>query len=261
MRFNLRHYIGYGLALAIVSLLAVLVASCSATPSAVTSAPVSTTATVPAASNTPSADSPAPSSPAVFQRRGTSGTISTISGNTLTVSSPQGNQVTVDVGSSTAIEKTVAGSLSDLQPGLFLTVVGTPDADGVISATSIMIRSQGFPTPPPGATFTPRAGTYPQGNGSGSGFPGNFAGRGTFGTLKSLNGDTLTLTTVQGNDVTVNINDATAIQKTVSGTLSDLQPGQFVNVTGPQGADGNIAAGMISIQPARQSSPAPSPSA
>ena len=53
---------------------------------------------------------------------------------------------------------------------------------------------------------------------------------------------------MQGNQINVNINDSTIIQKIVSGTLSDLQSGQTLTVMGAPDASGNIVANSIIIQ-------------
>ena len=263
MKFDFRHFLLYGLFLSMVLMVTIMATACSTSPSPATSTPISPSTTVPSTSITPAstpAGSSATSAPNQSLRQGTTGTITSINGNTLSITNLQGNQVTVNVGDNTAIDKTVAGSLADLQPGVFLTVAGAPDTNGNITATSIMIRTQGFSTPPPGATFAPGTRTTRPGNGTGSGFPNGGAGRGTLGTLKSVNGNTLTLTTMQGSDVTVDVNDSTSIQKTIAGTISDLQQGESVTVMGTQDASGNITANVISIRPASQISPNPSPS-
>ena len=74
---------------------------------------------------------------------GAFGTLAKIDGNTLTLTTGQGQQVTVTVGSNTTIQKTVSGTISDLQVGESLTVIGARDANGNINAVSIMIRPQG----------------------------------------------------------------------------------------------------------------------
>ena len=86
-------------------------------------------------------------------RPGTMGAISGINGNTLTVATAQG-EVTVNVDSNTVIQKTATGTLQDLIVGDSLTVIGTLESNGAISATSIMARPQGQGTafsPTPGA--------------------------------------------------------------------------------------------------------------
>lgn len=66
-------------------------------------------------------------------------------------------------------------------------------------------------------------------------------GGGTFGTVKSIDGNTLTLTTAQNTEVKVTLSDTTRIEKTTAGTTADLQAGQQVTVSGQRDSSGNIA--------------------
>lgn len=70
---------------------------------------------------------------------------------------------------------------------------------------------------------------------------------GANGTIAALNGDTLTLTTRSGQ-VTVNIEPSTTIEETVTGTITDLNQGDFVTVSGTADNDGNIAAMSIMLR-------------
>lgn len=66
--------------------------------------------------------------------------------------------------------------------------------------------------------------------------------------MKALQGDTLTLSTAQ--DVTsVKLSEDTVIQKTVTGSLEDLQTGVRVMVAGERNDDGSIDAAQITILP------------
>ena len=67
------------------------------------------------------------------------------------------------------------------------------------------------------------------------------------GTLTNVNGNILTLNTQQGSE-TVSVGSSTSIQKYVTGTLTDLQTGQFLTVTGTADASGNVAASSITYQ-------------
>lgn len=64
-------------------------------------------------------------------RRGVAGTIEKVEGNLLTVSSAQGETVTVQLADDTPIQKTVAGSKSDLTVGANILVVGTRSGNNV----------------------------------------------------------------------------------------------------------------------------------
>ncbi len=198
----------------------------------------------------PSTTSPQPQAPGNPGGRlggGASGTIASISGNTFTLTTQQGD-VTVNVGANAVIQKTVAGSLSDLQTGQFITAVGTADASGNVVATSISLRgsdTQRF-TPPSGATPSPG------GRGGFSGTPrspnGAF-GNGVFGTISAANGNTLSVTTGQSQQVTVTVDASTRITKTVAGTMSDLQVGEPVSVGGAPDSNGVVQATFITIRP------------
>ncbi len=83
------------------------------------------------------------------------------------------------------------------------------------------------------------------GNGGAGGQGGQF--RGTFGTVKSIQGNTLTVTQQDGTTQTLTLTAQTTIQKTVDGTPSDLQPGDRITiVTDPNST--NVAQ-MIQIRP------------
>ena len=75
---------------------------------------------------------------------------------------------------------------------------------------------------------------------------GFFGGGGVTGQVKSLDGNTLSLSTAQ-NVTTVNLTDSTVIEKPSQGTTSDLQAGVRVVVTGQPDSNGVITASQITI--------------
>ncbi len=261
---NWKHYIRYGMVLISLTAIVVGISACSSPspqPSSASPAAAPPTTTAPsqqAAPNQPAA--PAPSGAAAPNRpqgQGTSGTITGISANTLTLSTAQG-QITVNIGSNVPVQETATGVLSDLQVGQFLIVTGSQDASGNITANTILLRPQGN-------QFTPPAGTNPgqsnrpsrTGNGQSPNFPNNGGGRGTLGTVANINGNTLTLTTNQG-EVKINVAANTVIEKTVTGSVSDLKKGQSVTVMGARDASNNLTANSIVVRPANNpSSPPP----
>jgi hypothetical protein len=98
---------------------------------------------------------------------------------------------------------------------------------------------QGFnPNAAPNENFTPGQ--------NGTNFPSGGFGRGASGEVKSIDGNTLTLTTGQ-NETKVTLSDTTAIVKSTSGTTADLAAGQQVMVTGERDADGNVTATQVMI--------------
>ena len=180
-------------------------------------------------------------------------TVNQGNGNILTLATSQG-QVTVNISSDTTIEKTINATVSDLSQGNFVTIGGTTDSLGNLDATSIMVRTQGLSD----QSFSPI--TTTPGNGGNttspnSDFPGgNIGHQMTMGTIDDINGDIITVTTAQ-SQVTVNVGTDTVIQKTVSGTFSDLQIGDSLTIVGPTDDNGNITATSISIRPPGQSFP------
>jgi|OpeIllAssembly_1097287.scaffolds.fasta_scaffold28632_4 hypothetical protein len=91
------------------------------------------------------------------------------------------------------------------------------------------------------ASGTPQA----QGQRGGVGTPGGQTGQGQFGQLggllagratangsvKSVQGNTITVTQVDGSTSTVAVDDKTTIQKLANGAISDVQPGLNIIVT------------------------------
>jgi len=211
----------------------------------------------PAAISTPAGTANAttyttPTSPRTGGRRGASGTLSSINGDILTLTTSQGSVMVRIISDNTTIQNVTAGTLADLHQGQSLMVMGSQDASGTISATSIMIRPQ-FQSAPP----NPYDGST-RWNPSSSRNDG--ARRGAGGTLSKIDGNTLTLTTSQGTVTVLVSSDNINIQNFTAGTLTDLHEGQFLNVMGPQDAAGNVTATSIIIQPQGQGAPpAPPP--
>jgi len=73
-------------------------------------------------------------------------------------------------------------------------------------------------------------------------------GGGASGRVKSVEGDTLLLSTAQ-DVTTVILTDQTSILRIVSGTRAELQPGQQVTIIGQRGENGEITATAIQILP------------
>lgn len=89
-----------------------------------------------------------------FGRGGTAGQVKSIDGNTMMLSTAEAVK-TVQLSDTTQIEKTVQGTVSDLQPGTRVVVIGQAEKDGRLNATRIQILSENavFPSdsPPPGS--------------------------------------------------------------------------------------------------------------
>ena len=83
-------------------------------------------------------------------------------------------------------------------------------------------------------------------------------GGGLMGTVKSLDGNTLTLSTAE-DVTTVTLSDATTVRMTVTGDLSDLAEGTRVMVTGETDKDGSLTATQIQILSSDFTAPEPTP--
>ena len=79
------------------------------------------------------------------------------------------------------------------------------------------------------------------GTGGGAGGGGGF-GQGLIGTVSSVNGDTLTLTTRAGN-VKVTVTPSTTVTKSAPGAISDLTKGTNVHVTAAGSSSGGNSSG------------------
>ena len=92
-----------------------------------------------------------------------------------------------------------------------------------------------------------QAGGFPGANGDLTNRPaGGFPGGGITGQVKSITGNTLSLSTPQ-DVTTVTLSDETTIEMASAATASDIQPGQQVMVTGTRDNDGNITAVRVYI--------------
>ena len=89
-------------------------------------------------------------------RQTVNGMVSQISSNTLIVTDTSGNDLTVTLTASTRITTQETVPVSDLRSGAAVTVTGTANSQGVISATSVSIL-QGLPIRRPTATPTANA--------------------------------------------------------------------------------------------------------
>jgi hypothetical protein len=85
----------------------------------------------------------------------------------------------------------------------------------------------------------------------GGGQPGTgvLVGGGTVGVVKSVNGNTIEIST-RDAVVTVTLDSQTVIEKSVAGTLADIQEGQRVTVVGSSQGENKIAARRIQLIPA-----------
>lgn len=69
------------------------------------------------------------------------GVIEMLDGNTVTVNTSQG-PLSATLGVDTSIRRFTEGTPSDLQPGMRVTVVGQPGADGTVEARSVLLNPE-----------------------------------------------------------------------------------------------------------------------
>ncbi len=112
-------------------------------------------------------------------------------------------------------------------------------------------RAEFFRNRQGGGQFAQNGQGAPNGQAGQSGQGGQFGRPAAFGTVKSVNGSTLVITQQDGSTVTVTTNAQTTVQKTVEGTVSDIQPGERVTVTSDQ-TGSNIVARAIQVRPTGQ---------
>ncbi len=198
-----------------------------------------------------------------------SGSIASVDSGVMTVTTQQGD-AKVKIGDA-KIEKTVEGAASDIQKGDRVAVDGQQGSDGVFAANSIRILTSGDtggqemvggqrPSRIVGQGQSPQQ-SQSSGQGQSTGQAGSGArGMVAMGTVSSVDGDTLTVSTQQG-EVKVKVTGA-RVQKTVEGTTADLKAGERVTVTGQEGSDGTFTASSIQIavvgEGADQQGPQPS---
>jgi hypothetical protein len=115
---------------------------------------------------------------------------------------------------------------------------------------------------------TARTITFPNGQqaplngppGDGQGFrgqgqndlPGGFGDQAgmTFGTIESIDGSVVTISSGDGAQQTVKVTDTTLIEKNASVSVSDLAAGDSVIVSGSDNTDGSITARSVQVAPA-----------
>jgi hypothetical protein len=82
-------------------------------------------------------------------------------------------------------------------------------------------------------------------NGGGQNGGGSNGGGDTTGTVKLVDGDTVYITTPQGQTVIVKTTGSTTVNVAQPGSLKDLAPGTAVTIQGQTGSDGSVNATSI----------------
>ena len=211
------------------------------------------------------------------------GSVSAVSGTTITLVD-RNTTMTIATSSSTKFLKgATAATISDVTKGLVVTVYGTKQSDGSISAAYVLVnagqggqnpgqqqppqqqpQSQQQPppaqatrvqTPPaqPTRSQTPQPqGQNPQGQNP-QGQPQEQRGQGEgSGIVQTVGASSITVLRANNQAFTAVISSTTKIDLVLtqtSGTISDIQVGNSVNVQGQLNKDGSINATRIMVEP------------
>jgi|GEM_PF-270289 len=89
----------------------------------------------------------------------------------------------------------------------------------------------------------PPAGPDQQGSGQGAGGQGGMLS----GQIQEIDTDVLKITDSSGKQIQVRVTDTTLVEKQASVTLTDLQQGETVVVSGSQESDGSITARSVQV--------------
>ena len=96
----------------------------------------------------------------------------------------------------------------------------------------------------------------PAGGGVAANQAGIAPGGRTMGQVKSIDGNTLTISTAQ-DVTTVIVSDATTITKPAAGTSADIKVGDMIQVTGQTLANGDISASQVVVSSPRSEAVSP----
>jgi hypothetical protein len=103
-------------------------------------------------------------------------------------------------------------------------------------------------TAAPGFAAGGRAGAGGAGAGGAGGATGG--GGGLSGTVASVQGSQIELTTSTGSTVTVNLLPSTTVSRTAAASPSDITTGETITVRGQTGSDGTTTAQAVAVVPA-----------
>lgn len=181
------------------------------------------------------------------------GRVEGVEGSVLTLAT-FGGIIDVMIDGDSSIQKMCQANFYDITVGKDISVMGRTDESGAIDAMSITLVPDSM-----ASLFAPLGGNRP-----GSGFPGGFDGRNggqeykrpqalerpdglegfpggesASGTIREIEGDVVTVSTVEGT-IYVLVGDKTLIQNVCEGSLSDITINEMVTVSGSKKEDGSI---------------------
>jgi DUF4097 and DUF4098 domain-containing protein YvlB len=181
---------------------------------------------------------------------GASGQLVQINGTTLTLSTTNGD-VTVTYASTTPVTQATTGVTADIVSGTCVVVIGTKDAAGAVTASSVRL-SQAV------------NGACAAGNGFGGGFQGRPSGAArpsnaptpnpnaatVSGLVTSVVGTSVTVKATSGTITTLTIPTTIPVNETQAASASDLAVDDCLLARGPKSTSGAIAATALTIEPA-----------
>lgn len=200
------------------------------------------------------------------------GTVTAVSGTQVTIQNLQGTMITLQLTSQTRYIRQQAASLSDVQDGKTIQIIAKQNADGSYTAQTVVIQNRAA-----GNGGGGNGGGGNGGGGNGGGGTGNGGNRGNAacrprgtvtpgaggfgggqgnlpngerlvaGTVSTVSGQSITVTTRAGQDLTINVDSTTTYSTIAQAQASDLQKGQAVQAQGRKNADGSISAVAITI--------------
>jgi hypothetical protein len=215
-------------AVALAGLTALSLAACGSSGTSPTASSASSSSAKPATS---AAAAPASSSPAAAPkgRDRVFGVVGTVSGTTITLSGSDG-PATVDLSPSTRVIQLTAAQLTDVTAGECLVARPTKDTAGTPSVTAAAVLFG----PADNGQCAP---------------PGHRQGRGVIGTVASVSGNAITVTTADNTPSTVTVTQQTHFAKRSTADPSVITAGQCLMATGTKANDGTLAATSVNVRP------------
>ena len=179
------------------------------------------------------------------------GKLSSLSGGKLVLTG-QNRTVTVTYDSSTRIQQTTTGSLSDVTTGSCVTAAGQDDGAGGLTAVTLAISPATN-----GSCAAPGGGGQGRSGGGGTaggnnGGPGAFGGAGLSfvrGKVTAVSGGSVTVQPATGGAVTMDVLGNARITKMGTAGASALAVGQCVTAAGQADSSGAVKARTLSITP------------
>jgi hypothetical protein len=185
---------------------------------------------------------------------GASGQLVQINGTTLTLSTTNGD-VTVTYTSTTPITQTTTGVTADIVSGTCVVIVGTKDATGAVTATSVRMTQAVNGACATGNAFRGGAGGSFPARPSGAARPSNAPTPNPnaaviSGVVASVLGTSVTVRASSGTTTTVTVPTTVAVNESQTASGSDLAVDDCLLARGPKGTSGAIAATALTIEPA-----------